>query len=46
MSEDVKAKMIFYCPSLCHITICEAININDVATNAAKIAGSYKGPGQ
>ena len=32
--------------TLCNITICEAISINDVATNAAKIAGSYKGPGQ
>jgi uncharacterized protein with GYD domain len=32
--------------ALCNITICEAISINDVAVNAAKIAGSYKGPGQ
>ena len=32
--------------TLCNITICEAISINDVAVNAAKIAGSYKGPGQ
>ena len=32
--------------TLCNITICEAISINDVAANAAKIAGSYKGPGQ
>ena len=32
--------------SLCNITICEAININDVAANAAKIAAAYKGPGQ
>ena len=32
--------------ALCNITICEAISINDVAANAAKIAGSYKGPGQ
>ena len=32
--------------SLCNITICEAININDVAVNAAKIAAAYKGPGQ
>ena len=32
--------------ALCNITICEAININDVATNAAKIASAYKGPGQ
>ena len=32
--------------ALCNITICEAININDVAGNAAKIAGAYKGPGK
>ena len=32
--------------TLCNIAICEAISINDVAANAAKIAGSYKGPGQ
>ena len=32
--------------ALCNITICEAISINDVAANAAKIAGVYKGPGQ
>ena len=32
--------------ALCNITVCEAISINDVAANAAKIAGSYKGPGQ
>tara|TARA_B100000579_G_scaffold53406_1_gene37388 strand:+ start:363 stop:686 length:324 start_codon:yes stop_codon:yes gene_type:complete len=32
--------------ALCNIAVCEAININDVAVNAAKIAGSYKGPGQ
>ena len=32
--------------TLCNITICEAININDVAVNAAKIAAAYKGPGQ
>ena len=32
--------------ALCKITICEAININDVAGNAAKIAGAYKGPGK
>jgi hypothetical protein len=38
--------VVFYCSSLCNITICEAISINDVAENAAKIAGSYKGPGQ
>ena len=32
--------------ALCNITICEAISINDVAENAAKIAGTYKGPGK
>ncbi len=32
--------------ALTNITICESININDVAGNAAKIAGSYKAPGQ
>ena len=32
--------------ALCDIAVCEAISINDVAANAAKIAGSYKGPGQ
>ena len=32
--------------ALCNITICEAISINDVAGNAAKIAGAYKGPGK
>jgi len=32
--------------TLCNITICEAISINYVAANAAKIACSYKGPGQ
>ena len=32
--------------ALCNITICEAISINDVAENAAKIASAYKGPGQ
>ena len=32
--------------ALCNITVCEAISINDVAENAAKIAGAYKGPGQ
>ena len=31
---------------LTNVTICEAININDVAGNAAKIAGAYKAPGQ
>ena len=32
--------------ALCNITICESININDVAENAAKIAAAYKGPGK
>ena len=32
--------------ALCNITICEAISINDVAGNAAKIDSAYKGPGQ
>ena len=32
--------------ALCDITVCEAININEVAENAAKIAGAYKGPGK
>tara|TARA_B100000085_G_scaffold275685_1_gene293863 strand:- start:178 stop:531 length:354 start_codon:yes stop_codon:yes gene_type:complete len=32
--------------SLCNITICEEININNVAEHAAKIAKAYKGPGQ
>ena len=32
--------------ALCNITICEAISINDVAGNAAKIAAKYKAPGK
>ena len=32
--------------ALCNIAVCEAININDVAANAAKIAAAYKGPGK
>ena len=32
--------------SLCDIAVCETININEVAENAAKIASSYKGPGK
>ena len=32
--------------ALCDITVCEAININEVAANAAKIAAAYKGPGK
>ena len=31
--------------ALCDIAVCEAININEVAENAAKIAKAYKGPG-
>ena len=32
--------------ALTNVTICEAINLNSVAENAAKIAGAYKPPGQ
>ena len=32
--------------ALCDIAVCEAIDINEVAANAAKIAGAYKGPGK
>ena len=32
--------------SLCDIAVCEKININEVAENAAKIAAAYKGPGK
>ena len=32
--------------ALCNIAVCEAININEVAENAAKIAGAYKAPGK
>ena len=32
--------------ALCNITICEEININNAAENAAKVAGAYKGPGK
>ena len=32
--------------ALCNIIICEAININEVAGNAAKIAAAYKAPGK
>ena len=32
--------------ALCNITICESININEVAANAAKIAAAYKAPGR
>ena len=32
--------------ALCNIAVCEAVNINEIAENAAKIAGAYKGPGK
>ena len=32
--------------ALCNIAVCEAININEIAVNAAKIAAAYKGPGK
>ncbi len=32
--------------TLCDISVCEEININEIASNAAKIASAYKGPGQ
>ncbi len=32
--------------SLCNIAVCEAININEIAANAQKIAAAYKGPGK
>ena len=32
--------------ALCNIAICEAININEIASNAAKIAAAYKAPGK
>ncbi len=32
--------------ALTNITICESINLSDIAGNAAKIAGAYKPPGQ
>ena len=31
---------------LTNVTICEEININNVATNASKIASKYKAPGK
>jgi len=31
---------------LTNVTICEEININNVASNAAKIVGKYKAPGK
>jgi len=32
--------------ALCNISVCEAVDINEIAANAAKIAGTYKGPGK
>ena len=32
--------------ALCNIAVCEAININEIAKNAAKIAAAYKAPGK
>ena len=32
--------------ALCNISICEAISINEVAANVAKIAAAYKAPGK
>ena len=32
--------------SLCNIAGWEAVNIKEIAENAAKIAGAYKGPGK
>ena len=32
--------------ALCNIAVCEAININEIAANAAKIAAAYKAPGK
>ena len=32
--------------ALCNIAVCEAVDINEIAANAAKIAGAYKGPGK
>ena len=32
--------------ALCNIAVCESININEIAANAAKIAAAYKGPGK
>ena len=32
--------------ALCNIAVCEAISINEIAANAAKIAASYKAPGK
>ena len=32
--------------ALTNVAICEAINLNSIASNATKIAGAYKPPGQ
>ena len=32
--------------ALCDIAVCEAIDINEIAKNAAKIASAYKAPGK
>ena len=32
--------------ALCNIAVCEAISINEIAANAAKIAAAYKAPGK
>ena len=32
--------------ALCNIAVCESININEIAVNAAKIAAAYKAPGK
>ena len=32
--------------ALCNIAVCEAISINEIAANAAKIAAAYKAPGR
>ena len=32
--------------ALCNIAVCEAISINEIAANAAKIAVAYKAPGK
>ncbi len=32
--------------ALCNIAVCEAIDINEIAKNAAKIAAAYKAPGK
>ena len=53
-AEAVGAKLVSYTGlmateasgALCDIAVCEAININEVAENAAKIAKAYKGPGK